>query len=67
MSFWPNTNKCNTETIGQKNRKQSSRFPGWCIGLCLGIVCLTVGLFNDQFTDIMQKAVMICLECIGIG
>lgn len=40
---------------------------GWTIGLCIGIFCLTMGLFNDQFTDIMRKAIMICLECIGIG
>lgn len=42
-------------------------FPYWLVGLCVGILFLFLGLINDQFTDIFRKAVMICLECIGIG
>lgn len=41
--------------------------PSWGIGLVIGIVCLTIGIFQNQLADIMQKAIMICLECIGIG
>ena len=44
-----------------------SKIPAWSIGLCAGIVCLTIGIFENQLADIMQKAIMICLECIGIG
>lgn len=55
MSFW-------------KNR--SSFFPavpGWIPGLCLGLVFLGIGIYLEQLQDIFQKAIMICLECIGIG
>ena len=39
----------------------------WMIGLVIGVVFLAVGLWQGQLTDIYRKAVMICLECIGIG
>lgn len=39
----------------------------WMIGLAIGVVFLSVGLWQGQLTDIYRKAVMICLECIGIG
>lgn len=55
MSFW------------QRWNKFFKRIPAWTVGLGIGIVCLTIGLFQNQFADILQKAVMICLECIGIG
>ena len=42
-------------------------FPFWLVGSCIGILFLFLGWTNDQFTDIFRKAVMICLECIGIG
>lgn len=40
---------------------------GWILGLGVGVVCLLVGIMQGQLTDIFRKAVMICLECIGIG
>lgn len=42
-------------------------FPFWFSGLVIGILFLVLGYMNDQFTDILRKAVLICLECIGIG
>lgn len=42
-------------------------FPFWLVGVCIGVLFLFFGFINDQFTDIFRKAVMICLECIGIG
>ncbi len=39
----------------------------WMIGLAIGVVFLAVGLWQGQLEDIYRKAVMICLECIGIG
>ncbi len=39
----------------------------WILGLLIGILFLALGAFYDQFTVIWQKAVMVCLECIGIG
>lgn len=66
MSFWQKQNKCFNHQ-NNPDRHNHRSIPGWSIGLCIGLVCLSIGLFNNQFTDIMRKAVMICLECIGIG
>ncbi len=43
------------------------KIPKWSIGVTVGIVCLLIGFFDEQFAEIYRKAVMICLECIGIG
>jgi hypothetical protein len=48
-------------------RKFFHSIPGWLKGTLLGILFLAVGAYRDQFSDIFRKAVMICLECIGIG
>ena len=52
MDFWKNWN---------------NRVPSWAIGLAIGVCFLVLGVHFDQFADIYRKAVMICLECIGIG
>ena len=46
---------------------RSFRQKRWLWGVILGIVCLVVGAFQGQPEVIWKKAVMICLECIGIG
>ena len=43
------------------------KIPKWSIGVVLGAVFLVLGALSDQFMEIYRKAVMICLECIGIG
>ncbi|MBR5410102.1 MAG: hypothetical protein IK104_05475 [Clostridia bacterium] len=35
--------------------------------LALGAVFVWLGLSGGEFTAVLQKAVKICLECIGIG
>ena len=35
--------------------------------LAAGIACLAFGLSRGEFSDVLEKAVRICLECIGIG
>lgn len=32
-----------------------------------GVICLTAGLLNGGYQDALRKAILICLECIGIG
>ncbi len=39
----------------------------WVLGLFVGILLLRIGAVQGQFAVIWKKAVMICLECIGIG
>lgn len=41
--------------------------PLWAVGIAIGTVFLAIGGLENQFTDMYRKAVMICLECIGIG
>ena len=43
------------------------KIPKWSIGVLLGVICLVLGAVGDQFVEIYRNAVMICLECIGIG
>jgi len=43
------------------------KIPKWCIGTMVGVLFLVLGALSDQFVEIYRKAVMICLECIGIG
>ena len=49
-----------------KNDKKWN-IPSWMVGVCGGIICFMLGALYGQFRDILQKAIMICLECIGIG
>ena len=33
----------------------------------VGLAALILGLVQGGYTDTLQKAIRICLECIGIG
>ena len=35
--------------------------------LALSLLLMTLGLANGEPARVMQKAVRVCLECIGIG
>jgi hypothetical protein len=35
--------------------------------LCIAALLVVLGIFNDGVTDVLQKAVKICTECIGLG
>lgn len=39
----------------------------WLIALLIGLAFLGLGCALGQAEAIWQKAVMICMECIGIG
>lgn len=43
------------------------KVPMWIIGVMIGVLCLVMGYGRNEFADIYRKAVMVCLECIGIG
>lgn len=38
-----------------------------CLILAVAIIFVTVGVFNGGMSDVLQKAVKICTECIGLG
>ena len=46
---------------------KNSRGYGWLFGVLVGILFLGIGAAQGQLEVIWKKAVMICLECIGIG
>lgn len=43
------------------------KIPKWIVGVLFGVICLLLGAFDGQLAELYRKAVMICLECIGIG
>lgn len=46
---------------------KKNKLPAWLGGAFLGILFLVTGILQGQFAIIWKKAVMICMECIGIG
>ena len=46
--------------------KHSKRY-AWALGVLAGAALLGIGALLGQLDVIRIKAVMICLECIGIG
>lgn len=55
MSFW------------QKLSRVISRISLWKVGVGIGGFFLIMGIYGKQFEELYRKAVIICLECIGIG
>ena len=36
--------------------------------LCaIACLCIVAGLLQGDFYDVLSKAVLVCLECIGLG
>lgn len=33
----------------------------------LALIMVVVGIYRNEVTDVFNKAIRICLECIGIG
>lgn len=46
----------------QRNKRRT-----WILGVLAGMLFLGIGAFQGQLAVIWRKAVMICLECIGLG
>ncbi len=64
------TNLTTTNTKSTKETKSMNKKNGvarWVVGVSAGLLLFTMGAVKGQFSDIYRKAVMICLECIGIG
>ena len=46
---------------------KSSKTFAWILGVMTGGIFLVIGAVQGQLDVIWKKAVMVCLECIGIG
>lgn len=46
-----------------KNRGHAA----WVLGTLAGLLFIGIGVMQNDFSVIWKKAVMICMECIGIG
>ncbi len=61
MHFCKNKRRNRQYTLGWAKKT------GWLWGMLTGLMLLGIGALEGQFSVIYKKAVMICLECIGIG
>ena len=52
---------------GEAGRRKRRDGCGWLFGVTAGAVLFCIGAARGELTVIWQKAVMICMECIGIG
>lgn len=52
--------------MGRKHDVKKKK-PLWAVGFVIGIFFLLIGIYENQLSEMYRKAVMICLECIGIG
>lgn len=55
MNFWQ---KCNS---------MLRKIPLWAVGFGAGVLFLVIGTAGGELERMYRKAVMVCLECIGIG
>lgn len=44
-------------------------FPRWigAAAMVLGLVMMGFGIYRGEMAVVLQKAINVCLECIGIG
>lgn len=47
-------------------KKKSSKLVP-CLMLCAGILMTALGVWRGEAETVFEKAIRICLECVGIG
>ena len=79
MSLWglflniKDENSVRIHPLQEKDRKEPFSKNGRVLwGIRIGLVCFAVlliaaGFFNGSVMDVLQKAIRICAECIGLG
>ena len=35
--------------------------------ILLGLITMAVGIYRGEAADVLRKATMVCMECIGLG
>lgn len=64
MDFWK---KWNNSQKAKPGKPGKFHMLPRITGVIFSVVFLGIGFYRGELTDIYRKAVMICLECIGIG
>lgn len=54
------------EKFRQRGRNMMSR-KYTCLILLAGVVMVVVGIMTEEMNTVFEKAIRICMECIGIG
>ena len=59
----------NVRRSGQEGVRLNIRFSKFvpCLMLCAGILLILFGVWRGEAETVFEKAIRICLECIGIG
>ncbi|MGE5560917.1 MAG: CD1871A family CXXC motif-containing protein [Chloroflexota bacterium] len=47
-------------------KRQSSRRPGY-LAMVAGLILMALGVMRGEVQAVLEKAVRVCLQCIGIG
>ena len=47
--------------------KRRKVHPVFWIAMTLGLVFMALGIWRDEVVILYQKAIYICMECIGLG
>ncbi len=42
------------------------KYSGWIL-LAASVALIVVGVISAQYSEVWQKAVRVCLECVGLG
>lgn len=50
----------------ESQKRRTALAARWCI-LAVSVLFLIAGAVKKEYLEVLQKAVRICLECIGIG
>lgn len=35
--------------------------------LIVGVAALSIGILRNEMAEVLQKAIFVCLECVGLG
>ncbi len=58
--------KKNKDAGFESEKRDFSLFPGILLAV-LGVIFMALGIWRGEMAVVFQKAVNICMECIGIG